>query len=228
MKEKDYKIETKKAKEIFNDSLLRKTLREMGVLYKENPERAVRSQAFIKKLHNYCIYELKRIGISERKVQIETEVEIYGTHKKKKVDVAVVHPQAGPLIVISIRSQMSSINKNKFNNYEMLIGDVISLHERYPSLVVGNIFLLPKKSYLNDEIPPFDEYEKLLKKISFRKDDKNRLDKYEHIALLVVDFDKDPPEIVADIPKDKRLRIEDFFKKLLETYKERYPFLPIT
>jgi N-methylhydantoinase A/oxoprolinase/acetone carboxylase beta subunit len=222
MKKTDYKI-----KKIDNNAL-GMTLSEMQALYEKNPQKAIRSQDFIKKLHNYCILELKRAGISEKKVKILREVEIYGTHKKKKVDVAVVHPTAGPLIVISVRSQMSSINKNKFNNYEMLIGDVISLHERYPSLVVGNLFLLPKKSYLNNEIPPFDEYEKLLKKISQRKDDKDRYDKYEHIALLVVDFEKRPPEVVADIPKDDALRIENFFQKLVETYKERNPFLEIT
>lgn len=228
MKEIDYKIKKTKRGKIFDNSTLRGVLTDMHELYEKNPEKAVKSQAFIKKLHNYCVSELKRIGISEKKVKIETEIPIFGTHKKKIVDIVVFHPTAGPLIAISVRSQMSSINKNKFNNYEGLIGDVISLHERYPSLVVGNLFLLPKKSYLNNEIPPFDEYEKLFKKISFRQDDKDRLDKYEHIALLVVDFDKDPPEVVGDIPKNKDLRIERFFEKLLETYKERNPFLEIT
>lgn len=212
---------------------LTNTLIEMKRLYEEDPQKAVRGRGMIKQLHDFSIRELKRLGISERKFIIRPEAIIFGTHKPKKVDVAVIHKEAGPLIIISIRSQMSSIDKNFINYYEGIIGDVISLHEKYPDLVVGEIYMLPKETIIRDpdghrRIEPHDlrKKEKLFRRITNRKDGKDRLDKYEHLAFLAVDFVKKSPEVL-DIPEDPTLRIEDFYDKLLKTYQERNPFLDI-
>lgn len=212
---------------------LTNTLIEMKRLYEENPQKAVRGQGMIKQLHDFSIRELKRLGISERKFIIKPEATIFGAHKPKEVDVAVIHKEVGPLIIVSIRSQMSSIDKNFINYYEGIIGDVISLHEKYPDLVIGEIYMLPKETIIRDldghrRIEPHDlrKKEKLFKRITNRKDGKDRLDKYEHLAFLAVDFVKEPPEVL-DIPEDPTLRIEDFYDKLLRTYEERNPFLDI-
>jgi len=212
---------------------LTNTLIQMKRLYEEDPVKAVRGQGMINKLHEFSILELKRLGISERKVTIKSEGIIFGTHKPKKVDVVVIHPQAGPLIAISIRSQMSSIDKNFSNYYEGIIGDVISLHNRYPDLVVGEIYMLPKETIIKDKsgrrrIEPHDlrRKEELFKRITNRKNGSDPPDRYEHLAFLAVDFIKEPPEVL-DIPEDQSMRIENFYDKLLATYQERNPFLDI-
>jgi len=212
---------------------LKKTLIEMKRLYEEDSVKAVRSQSMIKQLHDFSIRELKRLGISEKKVIIKPEAKVFGSHKPKLVDVAVIHKEVGPLIIVSIRSQMSSIDKNFINYYEGIIGDVISLHDKYPDLVIGEIYMLPKETIIKDangnrRIEPHDlrKKEELFKRITNRRDGKDRIDKYEHLAFLAVDFFKDPPEVL-DIPEDPTLRIEDFYDKLLKTYQERNPFLDI-
>jgi len=52
---------------------LEQVFAEMKDLFLEDPDKAVKSQGFIRKLHNYCIYELKRLGIKENKVTIKDE-----------------------------------------------------------------------------------------------------------------------------------------------------------
>lgn len=216
-----------------NATDLIRTLVEMKRIYEEDPKKAVRSQKMINKLHEFSVRELKRLGISERKVAIKLEGKIFGSHKPKDVDVAVIHPEAGPLIVVSVRSQMSSIDKNFLGYYEGIIGDVISLHDKYPDLVVGELYMLPKETIITGQdgrrrVEPHDlrKKEQLFKRITNRKSGSERTDKYEHLAFLAVDFVKDPPEVL-DIPKDETMRIEDFYDKLLATYQERNPFLDI-
>lgn len=207
---------------------------EMKDLFMKDPETAVKSQGFIRKLHNYCIYELKRLGIKEDIVTIKDELKVYGAHKPKNVDVGVVHNEAGPLIAISVRSQMSSIMKNIATYYEGHIGDCISTHDKYPALVYGLIYLLPAKIIRKDkegktrtESYDLHKIEKLWEKVNNRKDEYDVKHKYEHIALLIVDFEKN--KIVDSIPHERSdLRIENFFDKLLQTYKERNMFLEIT
>lgn len=212
---------------------LKNTLIQMKRLYEEDPVKAVRGQGMINKLHEFSIGELERLGISQRKVAIKPEGIIFGSHKPKKVDVVVIHPEAGPLIAISVRSQMSSIDKNFSNYYEGIIGDVISLHNRYPDLVVGEIYMLPKETIIRGKngrrrIEPHDlkKKEQLFKRITNRRNGSGPPDRYEHLAFLAVDFVKDPPEVL-DIPEDPSMRIEDFYDKLLATYQERNPFLDI-
>ena len=128
---------------------------------------------------------------------------------------------------------MSSIDKNFINYYEGIIGDVISLHDKYHHLVIGEIYMLPKETIIKDKngkrrIEPHDleKKEELFKRITNRKSEVNRIDKYEHLAFLAVDFLKDPPKVL-DIPRDETMRIEDFYDKMLDTYKKRNPFLDI-
>lgn len=210
---------------------LQMTLTEMRRLYVKDPVNAVRGQHMIRQLHAFSIRELKRLGVSEKKVLIKKETKIFGAHKAKKVDVAVIHEEAGPLIIISIRSQMSSFDKNFKNYIEGLSGEAANLHEAYPNLVVGLIYILPKETIQMDsagrrEIHDLQKKEKLFKPMSYRKDAKDSPSKFEHIAYLAVDFVKDPPEVL-DIPSDPTLRIENFYYKLLKTYRERNPFLDI-
>jgi hypothetical protein len=108
----------------------------MHQLYKANPVAAVRGQGFIKELHRLLADELtdrltpaaKRAG-----VRVVEEARLLGSHKPKDVDVAVIDKNNGPLVIVGVRSQMSSVGKNALNYYEGIVGECISLQDRFPS-----------------------------------------------------------------------------------------------
>ena len=103
-------------------------LNEMKEIYDRDPTAAVRGKSFIKKLDEYCLYELERLGIKTKTVPIsggraktdiivKQETTLIGKHKPKDVDICVYSNESGPLIAISTRSQMSSVSKNFINYY---------------------------------------------------------------------------------------------------------------
>ena len=206
------------------------TLKEMKRIYDKDPTVSVRSKEFIKVLDAYCVYELERLGIKTKQVKIggdegrkktnvyvKQEVTILGKHKPKDLDMCVYSEESGPLIAISTRSQMSSVGKNQITYYEEIIGDVISLHANYPSLVIGEIYLLPTEPIkkvngkLMKEKINLKKWEYLYGKITGRKTPDDPPDKYEHFAYLVVDFTKDPPTLHPSIPAMGELKIDNFF-----------------
>ncbi|MCL2063370.1 MAG: hypothetical protein FWG98_03225 [Candidatus Cloacimonetes bacterium] len=205
-----------------NKNSLIKCLIEMKKIYLKDPIGSVRSQGFINFLHEYCIDELQKVGINENHFQILKEATLYGSHKSKDVDVAVIENINGPQIIVGIRSQMSSISKNILTYYEEIIGDCISLHDRFPMAVLCYIYLLPKKPIKTGvtEKVNLERAEKLYMRITGREDWRSPKDKYEHFAFLKVDFETDPPTILET---DPLLCIEHFFDKIVHTYNERKP-----
>lgn len=193
--------------------------------YLADPTVAVRGQGFINTLHDYCADELEKIGVP-RKI-IFKEPTVFGSHKPKDVDVAAIDKVNGPLIIVGIRSQMSSVGKNILTYYEEIIGDCISLHDRFPMAVICYIYLLPTrpiKPGKGKESIDLDRAEKLFKLITDRGDWRNTKDKYEHFAFCKVDFTRNPPRLLKTIPE---LGIGSFFDKIKETYNERNFFNPL-
>ena len=200
---------------------LSKCLSKMKEIYTNDAVASVRSQAFINILHDYCIDELKRAGINVRKFTILKEATLYGSHKQKDVDIAVIESINGPQILIGVRSQMSSVSKNILTYYEEIIGDCISLHDRFPMAVINYVYLIPNKplkSGLEKERIDLERAEKLFKLIAGRKDWRDAKDKYEHFAFLKVDFTQDPPKLFDTCDE---LNIEKFFDRIIVTYNER-------
>src|SRR5690606_9563549 len=76
-------------------------------------------------------------------ITVIEEAKILGSHKSKDVDVAVVHPQSGPLVLVGVRSQMSSVGKNVLTYYQDIVGEAVSLQERYPMTVHSYVYLHP-------------------------------------------------------------------------------------
>ena len=207
----------------YNKKELAKILSEMKKTFLADPMVAVRGQNFIKQLHKYCIRELRDRGFSG-KLEPKGEIKVLTSHKFKDIDVAVVHPTSGPLLVIGVRSQMSSLGKNFLNYYEMEVGDVSALHERYPLCVVGLLYLHPTESILpgnNKESFDFDRAEKMFALISGRQKSSDPQAHYEEIAYLKVNFHKNPPTTDKNFPTLENLRIDNFFDKLLQKYIER-------
>lgn len=228
---------------------LKRVLKEMKEIYLSDPTGAVRGSSFIMKLHEYCVEELERrigsskvqrislddmkkptgsphypeIQIDPKKLQLMQEATLFGSHKNKDEDITLSHFANGPQIAIGVRSQMSSVAKNIENYYEGIIGECISLHDRFPMAVLGYVYLLPThpiKPGLKETVD-LDRAEDLFKKITNRNDWHGPNDKYEHFAFIKVDFTKEDPEI---LPTCDELSIETFFDKLVETYNDRNLF----
>jgi hypothetical protein len=197
-------------------------LTEMKAAYLANPTSSVRSQIFINKLHDYCAEELISAGINTALYDIKKEATIYGSHKPKDVDIAVIENINGPQIMLGIRSQMSSVSKNLLTYYEEIIGDCISLHDRFPMAVLCYVYLLPMhpiKPGLSETVN-LDRAEKLFLRITGRSDWRDTKDKYEHFAFLKVDFASNPPTLLNT---NEELMIKDFFDKIVRTYNNRKP-----
>ena len=218
--------------------------------YISDPVQAVRGEAFIFHIHRYCVEELyKAIGpdkvqvidvadmkqptgrphyptvdIDPRKYQLMQEATLFGSHKNKDEDIALTHYANGPMIAIGVRSQMSSVGKNLENYYEGIIGECISLHDRFPMATLGYVYLLPLhpiKPGLEKEVVDLDRAEALFEKITERSDWHGPHDKYEHFAFIKVDFSTDPPTLLPTCPA---LSIETFFDKLVATHNDRNLF----
>lgn len=227
-------------------------LTDMKNIYLGSPEASVRGSNFIFPLHKYCVSQLvntispdvlqniplasmarptgqphyPRVEIEAKKFQIMQEATLFGSHKNKNTDIVISHYANGPQIVIGVRSQMSSIGKNIENYYEGIIGECISLHDRFPMATIGYVYLLPTepiKPGLSEEVN-LDKAEKLFEKITGRSDWRDAHDKYEHFAFLKVDFTQDPPSL---LPTSALLQIETFFDKLIATHNDRNIFNPI-
>jgi len=222
-----------------DDGLLGRYLGEMAAVYRENPERAVRSQAFIKLLHRYLGDELSgRLTKFARRrgIKIIYEAEILGSHKPKDVDVAVVDPENGPLLLVGIRSQMSSVGKNALNYYEGIIGECISLQDRFPLATHGYVYLMPtrpiKEEKENEQID-HARYARLYAAITDRSGisyDRVR-GIYDEFAYMVVDFHADPPllreDIVSDAVADVDLSMASFVDRLVSKFSQRMLFWDI-
>ena len=229
---------------------LTKCLAEMKDLYLNNPISSVRGSNFIFPLHRYCVVQLQeaiadnvkiqyiplqdmarpsgnphypKIPIESRGYQIMQEATIFGSHKNKDVDIVLSQYANGPQIMIGVRSQMSSVAKNLENYYEGIIGECISLHDRFPMATIGYVYLLPTKPIkpgLVEEVK-LDRAEELFEKITGRRDWRDSHDRYEHFAFLKVDFTVNPPQL---LPSKPVLRIDDFFDKLIDTHNDRNVF----
>lgn len=215
-----------------NVNKLQEVLAEMKKTRLKKGKTSVKDHSFIDLLHNYCVAELERSGLNTKKkdITVITKKSIPRLDKPKEVDVCILHKTAGPLLNITIKSLMSSITNNFTNNYEQLIGDVSLFHERFPTLVMGSIFLLPKDVQAlgyKKETYPLAYYAQLLSKLADRQDYNNNPNRFESIAFLIVDFSKNPPKIVQTIPHEPNLRIETFFDKLVTKYLERNSALNI-
>lgn len=211
------------------------SLKAMREIYEANPLKAVRGQAFINVLHLYLGEQLTaRISPEGKKRGLEVRMEpsILGSHKPKNVDVAVIDPDNGPLLLIGVRSQMSSIGKNALTYYEGIIGECISLQERFPMAVHGYVYLMPLTSIKpGKEAENIDHtrYARMYAAIHGRtgQDYKAIRGIYDQFAYMVVDFVPDPPTIHDDLVHvpDADLRVETFVDRMVTTFIRREVFL---
>ncbi|MGX1627065.1 hypothetical protein ACWIGL_03795 [Streptomyces albidoflavus] len=87
-------------------------------------------------------------------VLVKEEPTIFGSHKPNNADVAVIHPSNGVLISIGVRSQMISVGNNVLGHYQGIIGECISLQDRFPMAVFGYAYLHPVLSKKSVKVDP--------------------------------------------------------------------------
>jgi hypothetical protein len=241
---------------------LRRTLEVMKNAYEQavmagNNAELIRSQRLIGYLHAFVLEELrKRLNPG----WILREKKVYGLPKIKEQDIVVEPPpnltgvSVGPMMAINIRSQLSSIAKNYDTLLERIFAEALNLHNRFPYMVLGYLYLLPKIGYSEKEAKKkqvaFSERYNLEKYIISFESIANRLGpsdapwKYEKVCLLLVDFESSPPIVIDDmkalakegiVSEDfvrdfsfEHLRIDDFFEGLCRVMTERYYLLDLS
>lgn len=219
---------------------LPEALRLMDADYRSDPGKAVRSQSFIRYLHEYLADALEgRLTAwakGTRGIFVKKEASIIGSAKPKDVDVAVIDPFNGPLMLIGVRSQMSSVGKNVLGYYEMLLGEVTSLQDRFPISTHGYVYLHPKtaiKVGKEAEIIDHPRYARMYAAMTGRpgRDYKNLRGVLDEFAYMVVDFNASPGATIEDalvgtaVPTaEVDLRISTFVDRLIATFKSRLVF----
>lgn len=239
--------------------LLSDKLQEMKEVYEEAIRNGkytslIRSKKLINLLHEYVIEELKkRVEPS----WVVTDKKVYGFPKKKEQDILVQPPQnganvsVGPIMAINVRSQLSSIEKNYDTLFERVFAEALNLHNRFPYLVLGYLYLLPKVGYESNaakenrvvlsERYSLEKYILSFLSIAKRTSPSDVPWKYEKVCLLIVDFESDPPEVMdtlqvflgegrvsekfAQLYTFEDLAMKDFFDELYKLMMERYYLL---
>lgn len=221
------------------EARFQETLEKMSSIFKADPDHAVRSQEFIKTFHNFIADDL-RAFLHPKSVnggiKVIEEAKVFGSFKSKDVDVAVIHPINGPLILVGVRSQMSSVGKNVLTYYQDIIGEAVSLQQRFPMATFGYAYLHPlevvpfqKKSgaWTKAEHPRHARHARMYESIGYRDDRlyKNMEGSYDHFAHAIADFQVNPVQLRDDIVRDAvpglDMSILTFVPRLVETFHSR-------
>ena len=150
------------------------------------------------------------------------------------------------ILVINVRSQMSSLAKNSDTLFERTFAEAQNLHMRYNNIVLGEVYLIPTHEY-DDELVKTNKVgfkrnaTNIEKYISFFDSINNRPEKgdsycYERCTLLIVDFNRDVPKLYKNSEELKRdgliskdfsieyntLAFETFAQDILKIYSERF------
>lgn len=206
----------------------------MGRDYRADPVKAVRSQGFINHLHDHLADDLEsrltKWARRSRGVYVKKEAKLLGVAKDKNVDVAVIDPQNGPLLIVGARSQMSSIGNNVPGYFEGVIGDAMALEERFPMSTHGYVYLHPFtviKAGKETEKLNHARYARMYASITGRggTDYRRTRGVFDQFAYMVVDFTTDPAKlrddvVVAAVPEPD-LSITTFVDRMVDTFKSR-------
>lgn len=216
---------------------LDRTLAQMHELYVRDPQRAVRSQTFIDILHEELSKDLDARLTREarrRQVAVVKEATIYGSHKPKDVDVSIIDPENGPLVMIGILSQMSSVAKNALNYYEGIIGECISIQDRFPMAVTAYLYLMPLqpiKEGRKQETINHSRYARMYDAITGRTGQSYRDIRgiFDEFAYMVVDFNQTPPALCDDLLANAEhdLSVTTLVDRIARTFKQRNIFLDV-
>lgn len=205
--------------------------------------------------------------------QSKPELKITGMYKQKDQDVCVkplniptekVEVNWGPMIdsglhchygqklseqiiSINIRSQMSSLAKNTDTLFERTFAETLNLHDVYPRMVLGEVYVIPVYEYNDADMKlnkisykknqtNLEKYIKFFHYLSARASIDDDKHKYERCALVIVDFSGEEAKVynstaelkVNNLVKEEfNLELADisseyFVRDLLAVYQQRF------
>jgi hypothetical protein len=166
------------------------------------------------------------------------EKHVWGLLKKKQQEVVVLFKNPnkevideGPLkgdydllgrettktsIVIGVRSQLSSIDKNFDTLMERAFAETMNLRLRHPKLIMGEVYMLPVKEYdeqamklnkvaFKNKFTDVEKFISIFNGFTGRQDPSNikEIYKYEKSSLILVDFSQSPVKIYKTLDELK-------------------------
>ena len=180
----------------------------------------------------------------------------WGPLKYKKLEDPLGTSYTEKTLVINVRSQLSSVAKNRDTLFERTFAEALNLHMRYPQMVLGEVYLIPLYEYDEKAMKhkradkrirfkkkpiKIQEYLSFFHGINNRANDTDDLYKYERCALLIVDFRPDHPvlytteRLVAEELLDEKfakdlsaLSFNNFAKDILTVYENRFDIRNLT
>ncbi|MFV1996066.1 MAG: hypothetical protein ACC661_11580 [Verrucomicrobiales bacterium] len=173
--------------------------------------------------------------------EAETTAErtVLGGLKTKDIDVVVTKKNIGPVLAISVKGATGAF-RNLTNRMEEAIGDSTNLHIMYPGLVYGFFQVirgnregetgLSRNDIAVDAegsvVGSIRRYHNALAELSGRRFVRDDLTRYERVAFAVADTVPDRLGEVLDCypPSESPLRVEGFFRFLLDVYDLRFPY----
>lgn len=155
------------------------------------------------------------------------------------------------ILAINLRSQLSSLTKNKDTMFERTYAEPLNLHRRLPKMVLGEVYLLSARALnsaavKNNEVlykPISTSFKNVLREYIFgfsalngRVNQGDDFFKYERVALLIVDFSASPIKVyqsVNELKEDgfldngtdcslENLTYNNFIEDLLRCYHRRF------
>lgn len=149
------------------------------------------------------------------------------------------------VLSVNVRSQLSSIWKNFDTLYERTFAEALNLHQRLPSIVLGEVYMIPVKEYTDQSTTgnmvfsniDIGKYIAAFQAINGRLSHADEKFKYERCCLLIVDFDRAVPRIyntTAELIQDgilpqgstvsmTGLDYQNFVTDILNIYTTRFP-----
>lgn len=198
------------------------------------------------KLAGHLKYKTQDVCVIPGRLQKVPEVIDWGPLAFQKITDIYGTEFTCKTLSINIRSQMSSLAKNFDTLYERTFAEAYNLHLRCPSMVLGEVYLIPTHEYddeevkkkrvaFNDRPTNIEYYLAAFAAINNRTLDDEAY-KYERCALLIVDFRPSTPrlyrssgELVEDgfVSEDfgvelSSLGFDNFASDILAIYAERH------
>ncbi len=155
------------------------------------------------------------------------------------------------ILSVNLRSQLSSLSKNKDTMFERTYAEPLNLHRRLPKMVLGEVYLLSARELDSKAVKKnivsykpistssknaLQEYIFGFSALNGRVNQGDDFFKYERVALLIVDFSVSPikiynsvDELIFDgfLSKDTKCSLENltynnFISDLLKSYDRRF------
>jgi hypothetical protein len=166
-----------------------------------------------------------------------SEQSVLGAMKYKSLDVAVLPPQIGPALGVSVKSTGNAF-RNLTNRMEEAPGDCVNIHMMYPGFVFGFLHFIkfaqptdvssPTDVSFNAQSQPLESivrYYNALCALTGRITITDPPMRYESIGLVIYRCTGDKAEIWPGYPPaDNPLHYSKFFQRLYDLYDLRYAY----